>query len=185
MCGRKLRACFDPFPCVGKTGVLGKDFSQLWEKGGKSCKVPKNTVQYDILHWICYMYISAYNLHRMLHESKCLVVKLRVLALATEASWKPCQTPLGSYHYNQASFEETGIGSKLGSRSRRNIRILVLIITHFICVHLPITVKIIDDRCANPRILFRSFHAPHPSKNTKNWRYTKNVIKIYKIPLNI
>jgi hypothetical protein len=28
MCGRKLRACFDPFPSVGKTGVLGNDFSR-------------------------------------------------------------------------------------------------------------------------------------------------------------
>jgi hypothetical protein len=25
-----------------------------------------------------------------------------------------------------------------------------------------------DDRCANPRILFRSFHAPHPSKIPPN-----------------
>jgi hypothetical protein len=39
--------------------------------------------------------------------------------------------------------KKAGIGSKLGSRSRRNVLILVLIIAHFICVHLPITVKII------------------------------------------
>jgi hypothetical protein len=39
--------------------------------------------------------------------------------------------------------KKAGIGSKLGSRSRRNVRILVLIIAHLICVHLPITVKII------------------------------------------
>ncbi len=25
-------------------------------------------------------------------------------------------------------------------------------------------IKVDDDRCANPRIFFRSFHAPHPSK---------------------
>ena len=32
----------------------------------------------------------------------------KVLALATEAPQKPCRTPLGSYHYNEASFEESG-----------------------------------------------------------------------------
>ncbi len=26
----------------------------------------------------------------------------------------------------------------------------------------------IDDRCANPQIYFRSFHAPHPSKKRPN-----------------
>ena len=41
------------------------------------------------------------------------------------------------------SLKKAGIGSKGGSRSRRNVRILVLIIAHFICMHLQITVKII------------------------------------------
>jgi hypothetical protein len=36
-----------------------------------------------------------------------------------------------------------------------------------------------DDRCANPRIYFGSFHAPHPSKNTKNEFIHKNIIKKY------
>ena len=36
-----------------------------------------------------------------------------------------------------------------------------------------------DDRCANPRIYFGSFHAPHPSKNTKNEFIYKNTIKKY------
>ncbi len=39
--------------------------------------------------------------------------------------------------------KKAGVGSKLGSRTRRNVRILVLIIAHFICVHLPITFKLI------------------------------------------
>jgi hypothetical protein len=36
-----------------------------------------------------------------------------------------------------------------------------------------------DDRCANPRNLFRPFHAPHPSKNTKIEFIYKNIIKKY------
>ncbi len=39
--------------------------------------------------------------------------------------------------------KKAGIGSKLGSRSRRNVRILALIIAHIICILLPITVKVI------------------------------------------
>ncbi len=35
MCSRKLRACFDPFPSVGKTDVLGKEFFPVLGKGGK------------------------------------------------------------------------------------------------------------------------------------------------------
>jgi hypothetical protein len=65
-----------------------------------------SNIQYYIIYNIGYdIGISVYNLPRMLHESKCLVAK--VLALATEAPRKPCRTPLGSYHHNQASFEES------------------------------------------------------------------------------
>ncbi len=34
-----------------------------------------------------------------------------------------------------------------------------------------------DDRCANPRIYFRSLHAPHPSKNAQIEYIYKNRIK--------
>jgi hypothetical protein len=34
-----------------------------------------------------------------------------------------------------------------------------------------------DDRCANPRNLFRPFHAPHPSKNAQIEYIYKNIIK--------
>jgi hypothetical protein len=34
-----------------------------------------------------------------------------------------------------------------------------------------------DDRCANPRIIFRPFHAPHPSKNAQIEYIYKNIIK--------
>jgi hypothetical protein len=36
-----------------------------------------------------------------------------------------------------------------------------------------------DDRCHNPRNLFRSFHAPHPSKIAEIEDTQKNVIKKY------
>ncbi len=36
-----------------------------------------------------------------------------------------------------------------------------------------------DDRCANPRNLFRPFHAPHPSKIAEIEDTQKNVIKKY------
>ncbi len=34
-----------------------------------------------------------------------------------------------------------------------------------------------DDTCANPRNLFRPFHAPHPLEIPLNWRYTKKCNK--------
>ncbi len=37
--------------------------------------------------------------------------------------------------------------------------------------------SILEDRCANPRIIFRSFHAPHPSKIPLNCTYTKKCKK--------
>ena len=39
-----------------------------------------------------------------------------------------------------------------------------------------------DDRCAIPLNLFRPFHAPHPSKITKNEDTEKNAIKKYLFP---
>ena len=41
-----------------------------------------------------------------------------------------------------------------------------------------------DDRCANPRNLFRPFHAPHPSKIPPNWRHTKKINKKINISKN-
>ncbi len=45
-------------------------------------------------------------------------------------------TPLRSYFYNQAGHEESVIGSEVGSRIRRNLKILIFIITQFVWIHL-------------------------------------------------
>ncbi len=61
--------------------------------------------------------------------------------------WKwpksPVELLLGHIIMIRHGLKKAGKGSKVGSRSLRNVWNLIFIIAHFICIHLPIPVKII------------------------------------------
>ncbi len=101
-------------------------------------------IRSDIGHNICLcniypLYSRLYSLHVLLRGSKDRAVRSLAMALWQWKSFK-CLGLINLRHITPIGQvgKKTGVGSKIGSRSRRNIWILVQIIAHIIRIHFAI-----------------------------------------------